>query len=92
MTIPNMPRNEFMNQDPGQLFITLTAQIYEARKAGRLDDIAAILEPFDEDAKRALLTGASALLVLAPGEYRDALRASLAKQLYNELKAGGEKK
>lgn len=88
MTVPNMTPEEFMNQDPQKLFLTLTAYIYDARRAGRLDEITAILDVFDADARRALLVGSSAMMAMAPGEYRTALESTLAKEFYETMNGG----
>lgn len=88
MAVPNMAITEFMQQSPEQMYILLTSAIYDARKRGAAAEIDAILSVFDADARRALLVGASALLAMAPGDYRDALKAATCETLYDLLREG----
>ena len=85
MTIPNKTPEEIRNMDPAALFLFLTSYIYDARQRGAIDDAAAILAAFDEDARRALTVGAAALMAMAPGEYRTALEAAMSSALYEEF-------
>jgi hypothetical protein len=83
MTIPNKTPEDIRNMDPGALFLFLTSYIYDARQRGALDDVAGVLSVFDDGARRALLVGSSALMAMAPGEYREAMERPMAKTLYN---------
>ena len=87
MTAPKISPEELYSMTPEQHFLFVTNYIYEARKDGRLDDIAAVLSAYDdENARKAILVGSSALLAMAPGPYREALKSSLAKTTYDHLR------
>lgn len=92
MTVPNMTMEEFLDQDPAKLFYTLTSYIYDARKRGALDDVAAVLSVFEPDARRVLLVGSSALLAMdSTTEYSRAIKKALCETLYDIMKGGNEK-
>ena len=79
---------------PADLYISLTHALYQARCAGRIDEAAAILDVFDDDARRALLIGAAAMRVM-PGtsdtKYRAAIMRPMSETLYESMRGGKAK-
>ena len=73
---------------PSDLFINLTAELYDAIRMEHRQKIDSILSCFDEDARRTLIVGTACLRAMKGGdaEYGDALRHALATTLYKELK------
>lgn len=69
-----------------QLFLDATTAIYSARRAGNWQQIDAILALFDDDARRAVIIGAAALMAIGDAEYSAGMKASICPVIYEQIR------
>lgn len=83
-----MKKEDLANMTPSDLFVNLTAELYDAIRMEHRQKIDAILSCFDADARRTLIIGTACLRAMKGGdaEYGNALRHAMATTLYKELK------
>lgn len=81
-----MTRDEFISMTPSDLYVNLTARLYDAIRSDNYHVIDSIMSCFDEDARHELAIGTACLRAMGDPDYRDALRHAMASTLYNEMK------